>query len=69
MNKGDKVVNNDIERYRSGIQGSVQERVRTALCNPDLSIKQKKKMLKFIRPEQLEFFLKTIPKEIREQIT
>ncbi|MCP3774673.1 hypothetical protein NLX71_15380 [Paenibacillus sp. MZ04-78.2] len=62
-------MNNDIERYRSEIQGSVQERVRTALCNPDLSIEQKKKMLKFIRPEQLEFFLKTIPKEVREQIT
>lgn len=69
MNKGDKVVNNEIERYRSDIQGSVQERVRAALCNPDLSIEQKKKMLKFIRPEQLEFFLKTIPEEIREQIT
>ncbi len=62
-------MNNEFEKYRSDIQGSVQERVRTALCSPDLSIEQKRKMLKFIRPEQLEFFLKTIPKEIREQIT
>lgn len=63
------MVNNEIERYRSDVQGSVQERVRAALCNPDLGIEQKKKMLKFIRPEQLKFFLKTIPQEVREQIT
>ncbi|TVY10353.1 hypothetical protein [Paenibacillus cremeus] len=53
-----------VEDYRVDIQSAVHERVRNALINPNVSVEQKKDMLKAIRPDQLPFFMKTLTKEI-----